>query len=272
MRKACLHITVMMLLLIAGSYGSSVFAQVKVGNNPTTLNPNAVLEIESTNKGILLPRVALTAAYDPAPLSAFVNGMFVFNTATNDSVTTGLYYSDGLKWIRVNAGAAGSTPGNYWSLSGNAGTTGSDFFGTTDQSPLVIKTNNVERLRVTENGWVGIGTPTPNAALQIKGQLIIDSLTAGNVATDSFLVADPANGKVKALSATGFVSGVRKSMELVATTGQTTFTTPVSITDVNKISLYRNGVLISFTVSGPSTIVSEISCTAGDEIRIIQLL
>jgi hypothetical protein len=231
-----------------------------------------VLEIESNNKGLLLPRVALTAASNPAPLSTFVNGMFVFNTATNDSITPGLYYSDGVKWVRVNGGTTGSTPGNYWSLSGNTGTTTGDFLGTTDLSPLVMKTNNTERLRITENGWIGIGTPTPNAALQIKGQLIIDSLTAGNVATDSFLVANPANGRVKAVSASGFVSGARKSLEVVAVTGQTLFTTPAAITDVNKISLYRNGVLISFTVSGPSTIVSEIACTAGDEIRIIQLL
>ncbi len=33
-------------------------AQVKIGDNPTSINANSVLEIESTNKGLLMPRVA----------------------------------------------------------------------------------------------------------------------------------------------------------------------------------------------------------------------
>lgn len=270
MRKLCLNISIIMTLL-TGSW-SNAWAQVKIGNNPATINPNSVVEIESTNKGLLLPRLALIAAYNPAPLSAFVNGMFVYNTVNNDSLTAGLYYSDGIKWIRVNAGNTVAVPGNYWSLSGNTGTTNNDFLGTADQSPLIVKTNNTERLRITENGRVGIGTASPNAALQIKGQLVIDTLTAGNAATDSLLVADPANGRVKAIAASSLTTAVRKSLEVVLTTGQTTFTTPAPITDASKISLYRNGVLISFTISGSSAIVSEISCIAGDEIRIVQLL
>jgi hypothetical protein len=36
--------------------------------------------------------------------------------------------------------------------------------------------------------------------------------------------------------------------------------------------LFRNGVLISFTVNGTNSIISEIPCKQGDQIRIIQLL
>jgi hypothetical protein len=50
---------------------------------------------------------------------------------------------------------------------------------------LVIKTNATERLRITEDGWVGIGTSTPESALHVKGQLIIDSLNAGDLTTDN---------------------------------------------------------------------------------------
>jgi hypothetical protein len=271
--KRVLHIAMLTLLFIAAnSHYGNLYAQVKIGNNPTTLDPNAIVEIESANKGLLLPRLVLLSPTNPAPLTAFVNGMFVYNTATADSISPGLYYSDGIKWIRVSAAAASGTPGINWSVLGNSGTTTGNFLGTTDLVPLSIKTNNIERMRLTENGWVGIGTSTPNAALQIKGHLTIDSLATGNLATDSFLVANPADGKVKAVSASGFVVGVRKKLDIVLTAGQSIFTTPATITDVNKLSLYRNGVLISFTVNDANSIISEIPCAAGDEIRIIQLL
>jgi uncharacterized protein (TIGR02145 family) len=80
-------------------------AQIKVGNNPTTINTNSVLEMESTNRGLLMPRVALSSTNSASPLSAFVAGMLVYNTATSgiapNNVTPGTYYCDGLIWIRV---------------------------------------------------------------------------------------------------------------------------------------------------------------------------
>lgn len=83
---------------------TAAFAQVKVGDNPTTINPNAVLEMESTNKGMLLPRVALTSTTAAAPLTGFVAGMSVYNTATAGDVTPGYYYCDGTQWVRLATG------------------------------------------------------------------------------------------------------------------------------------------------------------------------
>jgi hypothetical protein len=81
-------------------------AQVKVGNNPATINPNSALEVESSNKGIRFPRVALAATNNPSPLSAHIEGMMVYNTATAGSPPTnvipGMYYNDGTKWQKVD--------------------------------------------------------------------------------------------------------------------------------------------------------------------------
>lgn len=276
MKKGFLHIILpLALIIITAISGSPLFAQVKIGQNPTSINPDAVVEMESNNKGLLLPRLALHSTLNPTPLGNFVNGMVVYNTATTDSITPGVYYSDGIKWIRINSTgpAGGPVPLTNWSLTGNNGTIpGINFVGTTDNNALVVKTNNSERMRITENGWVGIGTAAPTAALQVKGQLVIDSLNSGNIRTDSILVANPANGRVKMVSAAGFGSGVQKKLELVSTASQAVFTTPAPATDASKIMLYRNGVMISFTVTGPSSITAEIACSAGDEIRIIQLL
>ncbi len=60
------------------SYFSS-FSQVKVGENPSNINSSAVLEIESTNKGFLPPR--MTTAQRDAIIST-VDGLIIFNTTT----------------------------------------------------------------------------------------------------------------------------------------------------------------------------------------------
>ncbi|MEI7735192.1 MAG: hypothetical protein WCI49_06975 [Ferruginibacter sp.] len=278
MTKRILHIVLPVLLIaISSLFSIAVQAQggVKIGQNPTTINPNAVVEIESTNKGLLLPRVALSSLTNPAPLSAFVKGMVVFNTASTDSILPGLYFSEGTKWVKVNqisAPSGGGTGTTSWNLSGNGFTTPADFLGTTDSADLTIKTNNTERIHINADGSIGIGTAIPTATLDVKGDVVIRTLEAGNRATDSLLVANPANGRVKAISSSNFVTGVQKRLEVVATSGQTVFVTPVTITDLGKIMMYRNGIQISFALNTANSIIAEVACTAGDEIRIIQFL
>ncbi len=64
-----------------------------------TLNPHAssALEIFSINKGLLIPRISLTADLsNPSPVSSPANGLMVFNTGA--SQTIGFYYWNGSKW------------------------------------------------------------------------------------------------------------------------------------------------------------------------------
>jgi hypothetical protein len=56
-----------------------------------------------------------------------------------------------------------------WELTGNAGTTGADFLGTTDNKPLLIKANNAQAVQVDPNGNVGIGTTAIYHSLQVGG-------------------------------------------------------------------------------------------------------
>lgn len=76
-----------------------------VGIGTHTPNANAKLEISASNKGLLLPRVTLTATNNVSPLTAHVAGMEVYNTATNttsngNEVFPGRYINDGTQWIR----------------------------------------------------------------------------------------------------------------------------------------------------------------------------
>jgi hypothetical protein len=74
----------------------------KIGTNSMTINPNAVLELESISKGLLLPRVPLTSTSSISPMSGtLVAGMTVYNTATTNDVTPGFYYYNGSLWVRI---------------------------------------------------------------------------------------------------------------------------------------------------------------------------
>lgn len=89
------------LLLIMFFY--SGYSQV--GINTTAPNSDSVLEVSSTNQGILLPRVALSSTILASPLSTNVEGTVVYNTATAgagiNAVFPGMYYNDGTVWIRL---------------------------------------------------------------------------------------------------------------------------------------------------------------------------
>lgn len=75
---------------------SILFSQVGIGT--TNPNPDAVLEVVSTNQGILIPRVALTNTLNSTPLSTHVAGMIIYNTASTGDVIPGFYYNNGSQW------------------------------------------------------------------------------------------------------------------------------------------------------------------------------
>ena len=64
-------------ILAASAMPHPVKAQMKIGDNARTLNPDAVLEMESGSKGLLLPRVSLRSTSMPDPLRSFTAGMIV---------------------------------------------------------------------------------------------------------------------------------------------------------------------------------------------------
>ena len=71
-----------------------------------------------------------------------------------------------------------------WRFSGNTATT-ADFIGTTNDTPFAIRTGtiNTEKLRVTKEGFVGIGNTAPTAPLQFgtaSGKRIVLYDTNGN--------------------------------------------------------------------------------------------
>jgi hypothetical protein len=142
-------------------FSLSLTAQ-NVGINPTGVAPDAsaMLDVSSTNKGVLIPRVALTLSTSSAPITAPATSLLVYNTATINDVSPGYYYWNGSSWMRFFTG----NQSDDWALTGNAGTNpSSNFLGTTDAQNLIFRTSNTEKMRIESGGDVGIGTTTPDA-------------------------------------------------------------------------------------------------------------
>ncbi len=143
--------------------------------NGATPDASSVLDVSSTTKGLLVPRVALTSTTNQSPIPngiTVATALLVYNTATSGDVTPGFYHWANNKWNRFDTG---NNIGD-WKLLGNSGTNASsNFLGTTDNVDLVFRTNNTEKVRVLSGGNVGIGEINPQRILHLKG-------TASNVA------------------------------------------------------------------------------------------
>jgi hypothetical protein len=105
-----------LLFIIVLFVGLSSYAQVGVG----TSNPDASaqLDVVSTNKGILIPRMKLTGTLDVTTITNPKESLLVYNTATAGDVVPGFYYWNSLKWVTLAGGLSGTV------------TNGQSFYGT----------------------------------------------------------------------------------------------------------------------------------------------
>lgn len=156
------------ILILAHSFAQNV------GIGTATPAPSAKLDITSTNSGLLVPRVALTMTSAPGPVTAPANSLLVYNTATVADVTPGYYYWTGTAWARLATGSSTS-----WDINGNTGITGANFLGTINAADLMFRTANVERMRVTTAGNVGVGLNNPGYGLELNGTFGFGNGVAG---------------------------------------------------------------------------------------------
>jgi hypothetical protein len=145
-------------IILLLSLPTLTFAQTGgVGIGTTAPDASAALDISSTSKGLLLPRLsqAQRDALGTGSIAAPVAGLVIYQTDN----TPGLYAYDGTAWVRLGADNLGNHTATQklnlatFPLVGNGGTTG---------------------LTVASNGNVGIGTAAaPAAKLEVAGDVRI---------------------------------------------------------------------------------------------------
>lgn len=115
--------------IVLSLFMTSATAQnVAINTDGSLPDSSAILDIKSSNKGILIPRVSSAARLS---ITA-TKGLLVYDTTTST-----FWYHTGSAWQNLAASSFG------WSLAGNTGTDSTNFIGTTDNVPLTIKVNNI---------------------------------------------------------------------------------------------------------------------------------
>ena len=98
--RIIVHIALFLFL-----FSEPLFAQnVGINNSGATPDATAILDVSATDKGVLIPRVALTGATDALTIPAPTTSLIIYNTATAgvapDGVTPGYYHWNGTRWVR----------------------------------------------------------------------------------------------------------------------------------------------------------------------------
>ena len=110
---------------------SSAIAQKNVGIGTVQPDKSAVLDIQSSDKGLLIPRMSIKsrdAIQNPA------NGLMVYQTDQSE----GFYFYNGTEWAPLSSNSV-AAPSDPWLLGGNPSATASDFIGTPSGVPLNFK-------------------------------------------------------------------------------------------------------------------------------------
>lgn len=201
---------VLLPLLLAMGLADLAPAQ-NIGINVTGLAPNtsALLDVDGSGlpanaqRGVLIPRVALTATNTAAPVVGPATSLLVYNTATAgvapNNVSPGYYYWNGVAWARFGQ------YGDDWTLTGNAGTNPViNFIGTTDAQPWIIKTGGAlatnERMRFLAGGQAIVNNTTLGTNTNDVFSVYADGTTNGTTANTAAL----GNRAINGYTSTGF--------------------------------------------------------------------
>lgn len=228
----------------------------------TAADNSAMLDVSSTTKGILIPRMTIT---ERNAISSPVAGLLIYQTNS----TPGFYYYNGSTWTAVSGGsptggAGGGLSGTYPnpSIASDAVNSSNIVNGSIVNADIADGTINVAKLATT-------GTPSGTTFLNGNGAWATPAGGGGSSGTG----ASPSNipyiltGNVTVVSATPYYSPIANTgqINLSGNGSATTVILPTDCTPSLKIFSFAGAAITwkMYTVT-PST--SGIAFTVGSEI------
>jgi hypothetical protein len=87
--------------------------KAQTGIGTTTPEASAKLDISSTNKGLLPPRITLTSRTDNSTIPSPATGLLVYNTGSNPNLVAGYYYWNGSSWATIATATGSGVSSSY---------------------------------------------------------------------------------------------------------------------------------------------------------------
>ncbi|WP_312297926.1 hypothetical protein [Chryseobacterium sp.] len=238
------------IFIISLAYLSIVnyYGQVGIG----TVNPisSSVLDITSTNKGVIIPQVQLTSIKDKSPLAGNIpNGTMVFNTIKSNmginAVIPGIYVWYNNEWVFPSE--IGAVKAKVVKYTNSASTVTNfnpdtvdkpaniDIFSTEvyNDDPTIFKKLNDFQIRLEEAGLYLVSvnlalkqnTPTNKSLLYDYIHFNLDGVMASSNISTMVPQNDPSKVDIKGRFAYGFTSYItataaRQVLTLQSTRGQ----------------------------------------------------
>ena len=171
------QITFVILFVSVSQFSKS--QGIAINNSNASADSSAMLDISSTTKGLLIPRMT---EGDRSSITNPATGLLVYQT---DQADSGFWYYNGSHWSQLmNA----DTTSVGWKPTGNYGTDPSiNFIGTNDNVGLSIRTNSTESIKIDSAGNVGIGVSSPAYHFQSEGQTVITNNGMGIYNVDDII-------------------------------------------------------------------------------------
>jgi hypothetical protein len=114
MLKKTINFYLLLLLNLCLFKSQNLLAQ-NVGIGTATPHPSAKLDVEDSNRGILVPRISIPNLNTATPVTTPATSLLVYNTNTTSGI--GYHYWDGTKWSRLHDDS--SSNDNDWNINAN---------------------------------------------------------------------------------------------------------------------------------------------------------
>ncbi|NQT78198.1 MAG: hypothetical protein HQ565_10820 [Bacteroidetes bacterium] len=93
------RLTSITILIIAFAF--SLSGQVSINTTGNLPDESAMLDISSSNSGILIPRVALSGRNDNTTIPLAIESLLIYNTTSNSDLRPGFYFWSGSYWSEI---------------------------------------------------------------------------------------------------------------------------------------------------------------------------